>query len=365
MTDIENPICQFQNCNRVANYRKSKVGNCHLKDTKYEFCGYHRSINSINKRFPYKSIFDKINIELKYYNHQNEHIVHEFNDHINKLLKNHKFKFPIKITVFTENIVNDYSYDDQDINVSKITNYKKYFDKDVISKKDIYDIIREFQKYYNEKKIVMLYIHMDKEYDIYDIIKEFRKYYEEKNVNDIIKEFKDYYKQKKVKFDNIFKLLIDFREYYNQKEINIKKFIKDFRDYYNQKKLEMLIDKNDYDELLIQFDEFDYKIKDDLSKKIKFDEKYNRKIYLELCDLIGYQIDKVTKSFEILNENDIESTLTNIRKNIDENFEKLSKNSRDKFLCFKKLEINIFKYQALKNTWCLSLNYLKVYKDKD
>ena len=48
---------------------------------------------------------------------------------------------------------------------------------------------------------------MDKEYDIYDIIKEFRKYYEEKNVNDIIEEFKDYYKQKKVKFDNIFKLL--------------------------------------------------------------------------------------------------------------------------------------------------------------
>ena len=74
----------------------------------------------------------------------------------------------------------------------------------------------------------------------------------------------------------------------------------------------MLIDENDYDELLIQFDELDYKIKDDLSKIIKFDEKYNRKIYLELCQLIGYQIDKVTKSFEILNENDIESTLTNI-----------------------------------------------------
>ena len=110
----------------------------------------------------------------------------------------------------------------------------------------------------------------------------------------------------------------------------------------------MLIDENDYDELLIQFDELDYKVKDELSKKIKFDEKYNRKIYLELCQLIGYQIDKVTRSFEILNENDIESTLTDIRKNINENFEKLSKNSRDQFLCFKNLEINIFKYQALK-----------------
>ena len=70
---------------------------------------------------------------------------------------------------------------------------------------------------------------------------------------------------------------------------------------------------------------------------------------MELCDLIGYQIDKVRRSFEILNENDIEATLTNIKKNMDENFEKLSKNSRDQFLCFKKLEINIFKYQALKN----------------
>ena len=271
MSNIENSICQFQNCNRKANYRKLKVGNCHLKDTKYEFCGYHRPIKSVYKKFPYKSIFDKINIELKYYNHQNEHIVYEYNDHIHKLLKNHKSKFPIKITAFTENLVHniDYMYIDLGTNISHITNYKKYFDKDVVSKKDIYDIIREFQKYYNEKKIEMLYIHMDKEYDIHDIIKEFRKYYEEKNVYDIIEEFKNYYKQKKIKFDNIFKLLIDFREYYNQKEINMNKIIKDFRDYYNKKKLEMLIDENDYDELLIQFHELDYKVKDDLSKKKK------------------------------------------------------------------------------------------------
>ena len=31
---MENPICQFQNCYRVANCRKLKVGNCHVKDTK-------------------------------------------------------------------------------------------------------------------------------------------------------------------------------------------------------------------------------------------------------------------------------------------------------------------------------------------
>ena len=194
----------------------------------------------------------------------------------------------------------------------------------------------------------MLYIHLDKEHDSYDIIREFRNYYEEKNVNDIIKEFNDDSKNKKIKLDNIFNLLIDLNEFYRQQKVNKKKIFTDFKDYYNNKKLQKFIDENDYDELLIQFDNLDYKIKDELSKKIKFDEKYNRKIYLELCLLIGYQIDKVTKSFEILNENDIESALTNIKKNMDENFEKLSKNSKDQFLCFKKLEINVFKYQALK-----------------
>ena len=226
MSNIENPICQFQNCQGIANYRKLKVGNCHLKDTKYEFCGYHRPINSINKKFPYKSIFDQINIELKYYNHRNEHIVHEYHDQVYELLKKHKFKFPIKITAFTENSVYDidYSYVDMGVNVAHITNYENYFDKDVISKKDIYNIILDFQKYYNEKKIQMLYIHIDKEYEIDDIIEEFRKYYEEKNANDIIKEFKDSYKQKRAKLDNIFKLLIDFREYYDQKKLIYKNY---------------------------------------------------------------------------------------------------------------------------------------------
>ena len=349
MSNIQNQICQFQNCQRIANYRKLKIGNCHLKNTEYQFCGYHKPRNAINKKFPYNSIFDKINIELKYYNHQNEHIVHEYNDHIHELLKNHKFKFPIKITAFTENLVYDIEHNlPIDVDVSNITNYKKYFDKDVATKIDILNIILEFQKYYNEKKIEMLYIHIDKEHDTHDIIKEFRKYYEEKNVDDFIKKFNSDYKDKKVKIDNIFNLLIDFNEYYKKQKVNKKKIFTDFKDYYNQKKLEMFIDENDYDELLIQFDELDYKVKDELSKKIKFEEKYNRDIYLELCELIGYQIDKVTKSFEILNENDIEAALTNIRKNINENFEKLSKNSRDQFLCFKKLEINIFKYQALK-----------------
>ena len=43
-------------------------------------------------------------------------------------------------------------------------------------------------------------------------------------------------------------------------------------------------------------------------------KKYNREIYLELCQLLSYQIDKVTSSFEILNKDDIELTLNKIKK---------------------------------------------------
>ena len=345
MTNIENQKCQFQNCQRIANYRRLKVGNCHLKDTKYEYCGYHKPINSINKKFPYKTIFDKINIALKYYNHQNENIIHEYNDHIYKLLKNHKFKFPIKITAFTENLVHDIDYMaiDMNINITHITNYNNYFDKDNVSKKDIYNVIKDFQQYYNDKKIEMLYIHLDKEYDNYDVIKSFRDYYEQENVDNFIKE---YSKDKKIKSNDISNNIRNFNKFFNEQKLKIN--LKDFKKYFYKKKLKMFIDENDYDGLLIKFDKLDYKVKDELSKKIEFNEKYNRGIYLELCLLIGYQIDKVTKSFEILNENDIESALTNIRKNIDDNFGKLSQNSKDQFLCFKKVEINIFRYQALK-----------------
>ena len=44
-------ICKFENCDRIANYRKLKVGNCHPKNTNYEFCAYHRPKNNINKNY--------------------------------------------------------------------------------------------------------------------------------------------------------------------------------------------------------------------------------------------------------------------------------------------------------------------------
>ena len=97
-------ICKFENCDRIANYRRLKVGNCHLKNTKYEFCAYHRPKNSINKRFPYKTIFDQHEIKLKYYNHTNEHILNEHYNYILNLFKTHKFGLPIKVTLFTENL---------------------------------------------------------------------------------------------------------------------------------------------------------------------------------------------------------------------------------------------------------------------
>ena len=33
---------------------------------------------------------------------------------------------------------------------------------------------------------------------------------------------------------------------------------------------------------------------------------------------------------------------------MEENFQKLPRTSKDKFLCYKKIRLNIFKYQALK-----------------
>ena len=239
MSNLEYSKCLHNDCNRIATYRNLKVGNCHLKDTKYEFCGYHKPRNAINKKFPYNSIFDKINVELEYYNHQNYYIINEYNDYIHDLLKNHKFKFPIKVTAFTENVIYkiDLAVVKLEKNISHITNYENYFDKDTASQKDIFDVILKFQKYYNDKKIEMLYIHLDKEYDTYDIIREFRNYYEEKTVDDIIKEFDE---DKKIKSDNIFNILINFNEYYKKQKFNKRKLYINFKKYYNKKNYKCL-----------------------------------------------------------------------------------------------------------------------------
>ena len=50
---------------------------------------------------------------------------------------------------------------------------------------------------------------------------------------------------------------------------------------------------------------------------------------------------------------------------MEENFQKLPRTSKDKFLCFKRIELNTLKYQALKNILEVILNYQNHYKDRD
>ena len=304
----ENNICKFENCNRIANYRKLKIGNCHLKNTSYDFCAYHRPKNSINKKFPYKTIFDQQKIELKYYNHTNEHIISEYREYILDLFKNHKFGFPIKTTIFTENLLYNISEidDDNEIDVTNITNYQNYFDSNSVKVADIYNVILQFIGYYNDKKIEMM--------NVYNTIQ------------DIAKELN-------IEFDNVLNL---FKNKFINNDICVSSTKNDFFEY------------DLYESIIVEFDEIPSYIKESLSEFLKFNEKYNRSIYLEICNLISCQIDKVTKSFEILTENDIQIVLNELIKNMSDNFEKISPDTKYKFLCYKKLEINIFKYQALK-----------------
>ena len=111
------------------------------------------------------------------------------------------------------------------------------------------------------------------------------------------------------------------------------------------------INRHDYkneNELLNKFDEFDFKNRNSLNKKIYFNEKYDKEIFIELCDLLGYQMEKVTKTYQILTENDIDTTLDEIQKNIENNHEKISVDSKKKFLTYRKMDVNIFKYEVLK-----------------
>ena len=187
-------------------------------------------------------------------------------------MKNNKFKFPIKITIYTEFLVYDTEYvvihlDQQHkLDITHITNYNKYFKNNEVLYQDILNFIKEFKDYYDTRKIEMLKLHLNKNLKI------------------------------------------------NR----------------NEKK---------FNELLNKFDELDFKTKNSLNKKIDFKEK---------CDLLGYQLKKVSKTYEILSENDINTVLDEIQKNIESNHEKISTDSKKKFLTYRKMDVNIFKYEALK-----------------
>ena len=209
-----------------------------------------------------------------------------------------------------------------EIDVTNITNYQKYFDTNSVKVKDIYNIILKFNSYYSDKKIEMV--------NIYNVIK------------DISEEIN-------IEFDNVLKL---FKNKFINNDICVSSTKNNF------------FELDHYENQIITFDEFDYSIKESLSEFLNFDKKYDRKMYLEICNLISCQIDEVTKSFEILSENDVEIVLNEIIKNTDDNFQKISPDTKFKFLCFKKVEVNIFKYQALKNMLVVILNDLNHYKDK-
>ena len=164
----------------------------------------------------------------------------------------------------------------------------------------------EFTSYYNDKKIEMM--------NFYNTIQ------------DIAKELN-------IEFDNVLKL---FKNKFINNDICVSSTKNDFFEY------------DLYESTIIEFNELPHDIKESLSEFLNSNEKYNRSIYLEICNLISCQIDKVTKSFEILSENDVEIVLNEIIKTMDSNFEKIPPDTKYKFLCYKKVEVNIFKYQALK-----------------
>ena len=222
-----------------------------MKNTNFEYCSYHRPKNSINIKFPYKAIFDKKEIPLEYFNITNIDIFNEYKNCIYKLLKNNKFKFPIKITIYKEFLVYDTEYvvihlDQQHtIDITHITNNDKYFKNSEVLYQDILNVIKEFKDYYDTRKIEMLKLHLNKD------------------------------------------LKINRHDYKNE---------------------------NEYNELLNKFDELDFKTKNSLNKKIYFNEKYDKEIFIKLCDILGYQLEKVTKTYQILTENDINTTLDEIQK---------------------------------------------------
>ena len=140
--------------------------------------------------------------------------------------------------------------------------------------------------------------------NIYKVILQFIGYYNDKNIEmmNIYNTIKDIAKELNIEFDNVLKL---FKNKFINNDIYVNSTINEFIDY------------DYYEDIIIKFNELSYDIKESLSEFLNFDEKYDRSVYLEICNLISCQIDKVTKSFEILTENDVEIVLNEIIKTVD------------------------------------------------
>ena len=136
-----------------------------------------------------------------------------------------------------------------------------------------------------------------------------------------IENYEKYFKNSIINTNDVYNTIIEFNNYYINKRIDM---------------LNIHYDRNNYDRYNInEFNVLDHNIKQKLIEQFEFDNKYSRKIYLELCDLISYEIDNVSKTYTILNENDINIVLNQIKQNMEENFQKLPRTSKDRFLCYK------------------------------
>ena len=85
-----------------------------------------------------------------YINITNIDIFNEYKNYIYKILEKNKFKFAIKITIYTEFLVYDTEYivihlDQQHkLDITDITNYDKYFKNNEVLYQDILNVIKEF-----------------------------------------------------------------------------------------------------------------------------------------------------------------------------------------------------------------------------
>ena len=140
------------------------------------------------------------------------------------------------------------------------------------------------------------------------------------NIYNVIK---DISKELNIESDNVLKL---FKNKFINNDICVSSTKNDFFEY------------DHYENQIITFNELPHDIKESLSQFINFDKKYDRKIYLEICNLISCQIDEMTKSFEILSENDLEIVLKEIIKTMNPNFEKYHLIQNINFYVIKKLK---------------------------
>ena len=135
---------------------------------------------------------------------------------------------------------------------------------------------------------------------------------------------KDITKELNIEFDNVLKL---FKNKFINNDICFSSTKNDFFEY------------GYYEDILIKLNELSYDIKESLSEFLNFDKIYDRSIYLQICNLISCQIDKVTKSFKILSENDLEIVLNEIIKTMKSNFENIPPDAKCKLLSYKKLKM--------------------------